>query len=571
MAYDGIVLKAITNELENTLVNNKIEKIYQPTKESIIMQFRISGERRKLLIDISSQAPRVHFTNGEFENPKTPPPFCMLLRKHLENYKIIDITQISMDRILKIDVLSRDDLAFEVKKSLIVEIMGKYSNIILIDSASNKIIDSIKRVNKSMSSVREILPGLIYNNSDISNRLNPLSDNAFSSLVIDSSSIKKGFIKTFTGLSPLIIREISFRANLDEDRPLNSLSNEEVEKLEDEFNKIMAEVNNNDFSPIIIEDLNKLVDFSALDLKLYSNANKIKQNSISDAVDYFYSKKLSTQIVLDKSSELRKKLKNLIEREENKLQKQLTEFEQSQNREIYKIYGDLISSNLYRIENGLNEIELNNFYDNMNPITVPLDNKISAQANANKYYKKYAKLKNANIKLQTEIETTKQSIEYLKSVLFGLDLSESSDDIDEIRNELFEMHYLKKGSSKKKNDKLKFLEFTTSDGHKVYCGKNNKQNEYLTLKFANNNDLWFHVQNAPGSHVILKINESEFSEQSILEAAQIAAQNSSLKNSNNITVDYTLRKYVKRHPAKILGLVTYTDFNTIIIKNWKLI
>lgn len=566
MAYDGIVLKAITKELKDNCLNTKIEKIYQPTKDSIIFQMKVNGEKKKLLLDVSSQAPRIHFTDEEFENPKTPPNFCMLLRKHLEGFKILDFKQYEMDRILKIDVLSRDDLAFEIKKSLIIEIMGKYSNIILIETETNRIIDSIRRVNRNMSSVREILPGLTYSVDSISNRYNPLDENSFNKVEINNLSIKKGFVQTFMGLSPLIIREICYRANLDEDRPLNSLSNEEIKNLSSKFYEVINIVKANEFNPVLIKDLDKLIDFSVVDLELYSKDKKIKFEGISKLINDFYSMKLRNQIVSDKSSELKKKIKNLIEREQNKLQKQLKEFEQSEGRDKYKIYADLISSNLYRIESGISSIELENFYDEMKPITISLDNKLSPQANANKYYKKFAKLKNANLKLKDEIEKTKSSIEYLNSVLFSLELSESSNDIDEIKEELYEMHYLKKSTIKNKKEKLKISQITTENGDMIYCGKNNKQNEYLTLKFAAQNDLWFHVQNAPGSHVILKNNGDEFSDEAILEAATLAATNSSLSSSNNIPVDYTLKKYVKRHPAKIPGLVTYTNFKTIIVK-----
>lgn len=566
MAYDGIVLKAITKELNENIINTKIEKIYQPTKESIILQMRSNGEKKKLLIDVSSQAPRIHFTEGDFENPKTPPTFCMLLRKHLENFKFLGFSQIGMDRILKIDILSKDELAYEIKKSLIIEIMGKYSNIILVESETNKIIDSIKRVNKNMSSVREILPGLTYSCDAISKKCDPLLPNSFSKVDINANTIRKSLLETFMGFSPLIIREICNQAFIDEDRPINSLSSEELNSLKNSFDEIVSKIKLNEFFPILIEDNNKLIDFSAIDLTLYSKNNKTYFSSISSMVDYFYSKKLSTQIVADKSSELKKNIKNLISREENKLQKQLKEFDSSKNRDKYKIYGDLISSNIYRIEAGQENVALENFYDNMNPIVIPLDIKLSPQANANKYYKKFAKLKNAFNVLTTEIENTKKSIDYLKSILFSIDISESSDDIDEIKEELYEMHYLKKHNPKKSKTKLKFLEYITADGHKIYCGKNNKQNDYLTLKFANNNDLWFHVQGAPGSHVILKSSEKEFTEESINTAAKIAADNSSLKSSNNIPVDYVLKKYVKRHPSKIPGLVLYTDFQTLIVK-----
>lgn len=566
MSYDGIVLKSITEELKNSYINTKIEKIYQPTKDSIILTMKTNGEKKKLLLNVSSQSPRINFTEEEFENPKTPPNFCMLLRKHLEGFKIIDFNQYEMDRILKIDVLSRDDLAFEIKKSLIIEIMGKYSNIILVETQTNRIIDSIKRVNHNMSSIREILPGLTYNTDLISNRLNPLIENSFDRIELNNLTIKNGFIKTFMGLSPIVIRDICYRANLDEDRPLNSLSYEDIQSLKENFYEIMNCIRKNEFTPILVKDLDKIIDFSVIDLQMYREEQKVRFKDTSKLIDTFYLEKLKNQILSDKSSELIKKIKNLIDREINKLQKQLKEFEHSKDRDKYKIYADLISSNLYRIEPGVKSIEVENFYDEMKPITISMDNKISPQANANKYYKKFAKLKNANLKLKDEIEKTQNSINYLKSVLFSLELSESSDDIDEIREELYEMNYLKKHNSKNKKVKLKISQLTNKNGDTIYCGKNNKQNEYLTLKFAGQNDIWFHVQNAPGSHVILKNNSGDFSESSILQAAKLAATNSSLKSSNNIPVDYTLKKYVKRHPSKIPGLVTYTNFKTIVIK-----
>ncbi|CDZ74805.1 fibronectin-binding protein [Peptoniphilus sp. ING2-D1G] len=571
MAFDGSVLKCIIDDLKNKLIGARIDKIYQINDFDIIMNLRNGSNKYKLLLSASSNAPRVYLTEESFNNPQSPPAFCMLLRKHLEGFRIENIEQYKMDRIMKIDVLSRNEFSDPLLKSLFIEIMGKHSNIILTDAQNHKIYDSIKRVNSSMSRVRQILPALVYEVDSISKAENPLIQKSFfdnKDKLNPSKNIKNNLIANFTGLSKLSIREICFRAMLDEDRIYNTLSDEELMRLQNSFDEVMSLFREGKFQPILIYKDNKLKDFYSIDLGYIDDKDKKYFDNMSEMLEYFYSTKENNQLVMDKSSSIKKVIKHNIDKETKKLNKQADELNEALDRDIYKTYADLISSNYYKIDKNVSSIELENFYDNMNIISVPLDEKLSAHENADRYYKKYSKLKNAEKILKKEIEKTKTNIEYLQNQQLNVELSDNEDDIDEIKQELFEMGYIKRYTAKKnKKPKLNFLKYTTPDKDIILCGKNNKQNDYLTLKYANKEDLWFHVKEAAGSHVILKNDNFEFSEQSIEIAATIAAINSSVKNSDNIAVDYCKRKFVKRHPSKIPGLVTYTNFETINIKN----
>ncbi|MDO5041258.1 MAG: NFACT RNA binding domain-containing protein [Peptoniphilus sp.] len=571
MAFDGSVLKCIIDDLKDKLIGARIDKIYQINDFDIIMNLRNGANKYRLLISASNNAPRVYLTEESFNNPQNPPAFCMLLRKHLEGFRIQNIEQYKMDRIMKIDVLSRNELSDTVMKSLFVEIMGKHSNIILTDAEDHKIYDSIKRVNSSMSRVRQILPSLIYEVDSISTAENPLLENSFINNMDKfnpAKNIKNNLIATFTGLSKLSVREICFRAMLDEDRIFNTLGDDEVLRLQNAFDEIMSIFRKSEFHPLLFYKDRTLKDFYSIDLRYIDTKDKKFFDNMSEMLEYFYSTRENNQLVKDKSSNIKKIIKQNIDKEIKKLNKQSDELNEALDRDIYKTYADLISSNYYRIDRNTSSVDLENFYDNMNVVSVPLDEKLSPHENAERYYKKYSKLKNAEKILKNEIEKTKINIEYLQNQQLNLQLSDTEDDIDEIKQELFEMGYIKRYTAKKnKKPKLNFLKYTTPEGDVILCGKNNKQNDYLTLKYANKEDLWFHVKDAAGSHVILRNDRSEFSQQSIEIAATIAAMNSSLKNSDNIAVDYCRKKFVKRHPSKIPGLVIYTNFETLNIKN----
>lgn len=569
MSLDGTVVKNLVYEINNRVIDGRIDKIYQNNND-LLINIRAKGQRERLFISISG-SPRMYFSDEIFDSPQNPPAFCMLLRKHLENNQILEVSQYKMDRIIKILVKSRDELGEYSKKALIIELMGKHSNVMLIDDDSKKIIDSLKRINFNLSSVREILPGLTYNPEDISEGLDPCQVDSISDLIKDSRenlNIKSFFLKNFTGISPQMCSEIEYRSNIDFKRNLSSLSEDEIIELDKIFSEIFEIIRENNFIPIKIyrEDLFK--DFYSIDLESLNDKEKIKVESISSLLEEFYNSKFLRDSLGSKSKDLKKLVKKNIEKLNRKLSNQANELNVALNREKFKVYADLISSNFYKIEKGADSVTVENFYDEMKEIKIPLDPTLDGPSNAAKYYKKYSKLKNAASFLTEQIEIGKSEISYLESILLNIDFAERPDEIDELYEEMEKEGYLKK---KKKNNKKKkdsdenYITVKTEDGFDIYIGKNNRQNDYLTHKKAKKNDLWFHVKDAPGSHVILKNDNRDFTNNSLLTAAKLAAKYSSLSKSQNIPVDYTFKMYVKRHPAKKPGLVTYTNYKTINI------
>lgn len=569
MSLDGTVVKNLVYEINNRVIDGRIDKIYQNNND-LLINIRAKGQRERLFISISG-SPRMYFSDEIFDSPQNPPAFCMLLRKHLENNQILEVSQYKMDRIIKILVKSRDELGEYSKKALIIELMGKHSNVILIDDDSKKIIDSLKRINFNLSSVREILPGLTYNPEDISEGLDPCQVDSISDLIKDSRenlNIKSFFLKNFTGISPQMCNEIEYRSNIDFKRNLSALTDPEIIELDKIFSEIFKIVKENDFSPIKIYRENLFKDFYSIDLESLNDKEKIKVDSISSLLEEFYNSKFLRDSLGSKSKELKKIVKKNIEKLNRKLSNQANELNVALNREKFKVYADLISSNFYKIEKGADSVTVENFYDEMKEIKIPLDPTLDGPSNAAKYYKKYSKLKNAASFLTEQIEIGKSEISYLESMLLNIDFAERPDEIDELYEEMEKEGYLKK---KKKNNKKKkdsdenYITVKTEDGFDIYIGKNNRQNDYLTHKKAKKNDLWFHVKDAPGSHVILKNDNRDFTNNSLLTAAKLAAKYSSLSKSQNIPVDYTFKMYVKRHPAKKPGLVTYTNYKTINI------
>lgn len=567
MAYDGSTMLALKNELRDKILGLKIEKIYQTNDTDIIIQMRGMGEKYRLFISTNATFPRINLTEIDYENPQMPPSFCMLLRKHLQSGVIKDISQHKMDRILFIDIESRSELGDLVIKRLNLEIMGRHSNIILTEDG--KIIDSIKRIGPHISRVRSVLPGLEYNFEVISDKINPLDLNSEDFIkILDEApkgkSIKNTFVNLFTGISNTTARELAERLSIDEDIPLSGL--ELNESTGDKIAKFFSDLDHTDKAYLIYNSERKLIDFTSFKPSYYNNSSLEELPSISSAIDKFYFEKSKDINLKNIGSDVLKVVDHNISKLEKKLEKLVIEQEDSKNREKYKVYGDLISSNSYRIEKGEKEVTLENFFDNMNPITIPLDARLSAQENARKFYKTYQKMKVREEVLKPEIENTKNKLLYLNSAKSYLEIAEKKEDIEEIQDELRNFGFIKK-KNKKKVKLSKPLEFKTDDGFTIFVGKNSRQNDILTFKSAGRNDLWFHVKDAPGSHVIIKNDGREFSESAIEYAATLAAKYSSVRYSSNISVDYTEKINVKRHPQKVLGLAVYTDFKTINIKN----
>lgn len=573
MSLDGIVVKNIVKELKETILSGRIDKIYQPEKDQIVINIYNKGKNHRLLISASSNNPRIHLTKYGTTNPDSPPMFCMLLRKHLSGGTVLNIEQFQMDRIIFIDISSIDELGELSTKRLIVEIMGKYSNIILIDKDTLKIIDSIKRVTSDMSRVREILPQGSYEYPRQNDKKNPLQldETIFHELINkenDNKQIFKFFYNSFIGLSPLISREICLLSEVDIDRPIGTLNINEKNRLFNSFNSIMNKVKREEFYPILIKKENgeDYDAFYSLDIYQFGNRNKVHVETINEVLDEFYTKNDKLDRISQKSQSIKKIIQTKLERSLNKLSKQKEELLDSNNREIYKIYADLISANLYRIDKGLSEIELENFYDeNMNKIVIPLDKKHSPAENAQIYYKKYSKLKNAHKLLLEQIPETEKEIEYLENVLNSLDNCTELLELEEIKEELISEGYLKGKVKKKHNYTSKPYHYISSDGFDIFVGKNNKQNDLLTLKTAKKNDIWLHVQKMPGSHVIIRAENRTVPKKTLEEAAYLAAYYSKGKTSNNVAVDYTERKNVKKPKNAKAGMVIYEDFSTIFV------
>lgn len=569
MSLDGTVVKNLVYEINNRVNGGRIDKIYQDDNNNLLINIRANGKRERLFISISG-SPRMYFSEELFDSPQNPPAFCMLLRKHLENNQILSVNQYKMDRIVEIHVKSRDELGLYSEKSLIIELMGKHSNVILIDNESKKIIDSLKRVNFNLSSVREILPGLIYNEEDISQGLDPCETESIIKLIKDCEenlNLKSFFLKNFTGISPQMCEEIEFRTNIDFKKNILSLNDDEIEILNKVFLNIFLDIKENKFVPIKIYKEAIFKDFYSIDLKELSEKDKEKIDSISSLLEEFYNSKFLRDSLGSKSKELRRAVKKHIDKINRKISNQSNELNLALNREKYKVYADLISSNFHRIEKGSDHVTVENFYNEMEEIEIPLDSKLDGPGNASKYYKKYSKLKNAAVYLEEQISIGKLEVEYLESILLNIDFAETPDEIDDLYEELEKEAYLKKknkiNKKKRKDSQENYIKIKTEDGFDIYIGRNNRQNDYLTLKKAKKNDLWFHVKDAPGSHVILKNDNRDFSNSAMMTAAKLAAKYSSLSKSQNIPVDYTFKMNVKRHPAKKPGLVSYTNYKTI--------
>lgn len=574
MSLDGIVVSSIVEELNEKILGGRIDKIYQQEKDEILINIYNKGENHRLLISASSNSPRIHLTQSSKPNPQNPPMFCMLLRKHLAGGRVLNVEQFLMDRIIFIDISSIDELGMNTEKRLIVEIMGRHSNIILIDKENLKIIDSVKRVNYEISRVRQVLPGLKYEYTN-TDKINPsdLNEEEFYTLLKENNAntlIFKFFYSNYMGLSPLIGKEICYDANIDIKRTIISLDLEERKMLYNSFKNIVNKIKQKDFTPVLIKNNydNSYLAFHTLDIEQFGNENKLYLDSISQVLDQFYYKNDMADRINQKSQSMAKTIETKLERSQKKLSKQKEELLEAKDREKYKIYGDLISANLYAIEKGSKEIEVENFYsENLDKIKIPLDERYSGAENAQRYYKKYSKLKNANILLSKQILETEDEINYLEHVLNSIDNCEETIELEEIKEELIKEGYLKGGKKNKKKtvSKTKPLHYISEDGFHIYVGKNNRQNDYLSLRFAQKEDLWLHVQKMPGSHVIIKSEGQDIPDSTLEESAVLAAYYSKGKQSKNVAVDYTHRKNVRKPKGAKTGMVIYENFNTIFV------
>ena len=572
MALDGVFLSRIKNELEPILLGSRVDKIHQPSRDSLVITLRTVGQgNRKLLFSSSAGTARVHLTEREPENPQVPPMFCMLLRKHLSSGKLVAIRQDGYERILFFDFEATDEFGDKVTLSIAVEIMGRCSNILLIGH-DGKVIDAIKRVSEDMSRVRRILPGVIYTLPPRDYRLDPLdfSEEAlFNILGGQNQELSKALVRAFEGISPIFAREAAFFATRGIDRIANELSNDEKTRLTYYLKDVSRQISAGENRYYILRDRDGLMkDFCFTKINQYGSLMFDKEfDSPSKLLDYFYSERDVLAQTKQRADDLFKLLISLSERIRRRVSAQKIELQECQNRDEFRLKGDLIMSNLYRLEKGMSVAKLENFYDESCPETeIPLDVRLTPAQNAQKYYSEYRKADTADKMLRELIASGEEEERYIDSVFDSLSRASTEGELAEIRSELAAEGYIKSQKSKQKQPKaLPPIEYRSSDGFKILAGRNNRQNDMLTLKLADRSDIWLHVKNITGSHVIIFCDGLEPGEDTIAEAALIAAYNSSARAGSTVPVDYTQVKYVKKPSGSKPGMVIYTNQKTLYV------
>lgn len=571
MALDGIFLSCVKKELD-FLIGGRVDKIAQPSREEIIITMRTRGGTEKLLLSASANSARVHITKENVENPKVPPMFCMLLRKHFGNGRLLDIRQDGLERILYFDFEAMNELGDMVKVTLAAEIMGRCSNIIIIN-ADGKIIDSIKRVDPEMSGERPVLPGMTYSLPPKTERLDfrkCTKDELLSALEAQpDGDLAKVLVKTFEGLSPIVAREWVFNATDGEQIRKSELNDNILEKLCLTLKKSADELaDSKNIYTIVKEKDGLLKDFSFMSISQYGSLMEtVIRPSACDVLEHFYSERDNISRMKQRSADLYKLLLNTTDRIARRTEAQKLELAESAKREELKLKGDLISANLYRIEKGMDRISLENFYDEACPtIEIELDKRLTPSKNMQKYYSEYKKLDTAEKILTTRIKQGEEELAYIDSVFDALTRTKSEDEVNELRMELAEQGYIRANRLKGKPPKSRPpLEFTSPDGYTILIGRNNVQNDKLTTKLAEKTDIWLHTKNITGSHVIIRTNGTVPPDETILYAAGLAAFHSKAKNSSQVPVDYVNAKFVKKPSGAKPGMVIFTNNRTVYV------
>lgn len=559
MALDGMMLSLIKNELKEELKDAYINQIHQPSRDEIIINFRTKNGGRKLLISARADCARVHFTDFAPENPPTPPMLCMLLRKRLCGARLTDIRQTGLERILFFDFDTRNEIGDKEKLSLCIEIMGRYSNIILIDEKS-LVVDAIKRIDVTMSNERVVLPKIEYTLPQKQDKYDILAtdiDEVTKAIVMQDTQLSKSVLSTVQGISPIVCREIEYRV----------LSGSTVKA---EIARIAEVLSHNSPTPTMIKrEDNSPFDIAFTDITQYGDSMKTESfESFSKLLDSFYYQRDMSARMKSRSQDLHKLVSNTIERLSKKINIQTAELKKCEDRESLRIKGDLLQANLYRIQKGAMFVQVENFYEENSPILrIVLDPALSPSQNAQKFYKAYAKAKTAQQMLTVQIEKAEQELQYMLTVQDFLSRAESDKDLSQIRLELIEQGYIKERRNvrAKEPKALPPYEFTTSDGFTVLVGRNNKQNDLLTLKTASKTDMWFHTKNIPGSHTVMLTQGKKITDTAIVEAAQICAYHSKAKDSSGVPVDYTMIKNVSKPSGAKPGKVIYVNYNTVYV------
>ncbi|MBQ6441642.1 MAG: NFACT family protein [Lachnospiraceae bacterium] len=559
MAFDGITVAGLCEELNRALTGMHIAKIAQPEPDELLITCKGNSTQKRLLLSANASLPLLYLTERNKPSPQTAPNFCMLLRKHIGSGRIVSVTQPSLERILIFTIEHLDELGDLRQKRLIAELMGKHSNIIFCDE-TDKILDSIKHISAQVSSVREVLPGRTYFIPETTQKENPLeADAALFLRRINgaNASLSKAIYTSFTGISPVAANDLCFRAGVDADRPGEALSEEDAGRLSEAFLQLTDLIRNKQFNPVVYEKDGVPQEFSALPLACYQDCEVRPFETLSELLQYFYAAKAAHTRIRQKSADLRHIVTTVYERVVKKYDLQRTQLSDTEKRDKFRTCGELLTAFSHQIKEG-DAVFVTEDYNTGAELKITLDPALSPTDNAQRYFAKYQKLKRTYEALTLQLQETETEKAHLESILMSLDLAETEADLAPIRAELIESGYLrKKSTDKKAKITSRPYHYRSSDGFDLYVGKNNYQNDELTFKLANSKDLWFHAKKMPGSHVILRTGGKEVPDRAYEEAAALAAYYSRGKQSEKVEVDYLQRKDVKKTPGTPPGYVIY--------------
>lgn len=554
MAFDGIVTRAMVRELQDRILLGKIEKVYQPEADELVFHIHTKNGNVKLLASAGSAHARVCFITENPVNPPAPLAFCMLLRKHLQGGRITEISQKDSERIIEISLETLNELGFTMSKKLIFEIMGKHSNIVLVDIASGKIIDSIKRVSFDVNRVRQILPGMIYQYPPAQDKVpfGEISAEQLEALPADGKAI----LRSVGGIAPAFAEELALRTG---------------KARSDFMSEVMTAIEspNHDESRVYLDDSGAPIDFYPVPLSELEESCRVQRfDDLSSAMEFYFGKKESSNQGRQKSHDLIRAVNALLDKMYLKKKRLSEDLLKAENSEDLRLYGELLTANIHLIQPGMKSVEVTNYYDG-STVTIPLDVKLSPSKNAQHYFKKYGKSKTAIKEKQIQLDENESEIKYLESVLSFLENTDDVAEIESIRAELVETGYVRRrrqaGGFKEKKYKPAPYRYTLSNGMNVLVGRNNKENDILTFKTAGNKDLWLHTKDIPGSHVIVQSGGAELDEEAVWEAAAIAAYHSKARTSENVPVDYVQIKYVKKPAGAKPGMVIFTNNRTVYV------
>ena len=563
MAYDGIITYAVAKELNERISLGKIEKVYQPGREELLVHIHTARGNVRLFMSANSQSARVCLTEGTYTNPDQPPTFCMLLRKHIQGGRITEVRARDGERIIEIDIEAQNELGFYVCRRLIVEVMAKHSNIVLIDTETGKIIDAIKRISIDVNRYRQLLPGVIY-------QYPPKQDKIPFNEVGELTGLPcadKALMATVSGISPAISREMLRYCRDDDDSatmsaaPAKRLT--EIVRAIDDGSAVARAYVDEEGTPREFH-VTDLLEYEGLEVKYF--------DTVSECVEFFYSNREASNIVRQKAQPLLRSVQGSLDKALLKKKKLSEDLLNAENSDKYRLYGELLTANIHMIRPGERKVTVTNYYDGQ-PIDIPLDERIGASANAQRYFKKYSKARVAIHEKQTQLEDNAKDIEYLESVVQSIEAADNVPLLESIRDELEETGYVRRrqkaAQRKRKKDKPQPIKYTLSDGTEVLVGRNNTENDWLTMKHASKTDVWMHTKDIPGSHVIVKMtdgrNVDDLSAELIYEAASIAAYHSKASSSDNVPVDYVPVRYVKKPNGAKPGMVIFTHNQTVYV------